>query len=270
MADFLKANFEIIIGALGLVASFIFRNRRIKRISWVSNNRNIVQDFSSKLDELTIVYRNQPVDTLSTAKVAIWNDGTEPLKGEDIVRANPPRIVLNGDAKILHAKLLDQNNDDSQMTTELAEDGKQLTLDWYYLDKNDGMVVQIIHTGANDRDIMLAGKLIGGKLNRRPIGAPPDPLGIGVPRLLREKVSGRKFTLAFLSYLMVGVIALGYEVLYEDLSRVDSALDWILIVFFAIGFLFYIRVAQFLLRSDVPETLDFYEPMTGRRSKRTD
>lgn len=262
MNDFIKVAMPYAIAAIiGFVTSLIFYlpTRKSKKLAWSILNTNLVQDFSSRLEGLEIRYDGDKVSNLSTAKIAVWNAGTETIRKDDIVSVNPPRLVAKQGVMFHRASLNDYNNDDSHF--EIGRPGElstrpftELPVNWHYLDPRKGAVIQIVHTGVSDQDVTLEGKIIGGKLVRKPAGVPPD--AIPGPTILTRRIGKRRSMILFFLWNLVSV---GGAVVasdqYMDLDRPTSPILFLLLVVLLVGTLGFVIS---LLRSNVPEDLDFY------------
>jgi hypothetical protein len=49
----------------------------------------LIKDFSKKLVNLEVLYSGSKVENLTVSKVALWNDGNETIRQEDIALSDP-------------------------------------------------------------------------------------------------------------------------------------------------------------------------------------
>ena len=82
----------------------------------------------------------------------------------DIKTANPLRISpTDASVRILDVKLLARNHASSEFVASLDPDRNATMLDFDYLDRNCGAVIQVIHTGTNASVVEVAGDIKGVK-----------------------------------------------------------------------------------------------------------
>ncbi len=258
MNDFIdQAKPYAIGGVISLIIGWILLlpTLRSKTLAWTMSSRNIVKDFSSELEGLEIRYRGEEVNNVSTAKVAVWNDGKETIRRDDIIEANPPRLTALGDVRFLYAALIDHNNDESEFAIDVSPDDKSVAIGWYYLDPRHGAVIQIVHTGVSDEDLTLEGKTIGGKIVRKPFGVPPDT--IPRPPLLERRIGKRRYILLVIvgNVFFVAVTMAQFHPLLD----LEGWFLWVAVVWTILGVLLLVILLRYLLRSDVPEDLSFYD-----------
>ncbi len=153
-----------LVGLLLTVASlafgFIFyrRSRRAKEPHWAIRSNNLVSSFTARFPQLEIRYGNDKVENLTVSKVLFWNHGTETIDSDDIAEADPVRIDVVDNVQILDVSLLVSN---SAPTRFAVTPDARLTFD--FLDKNQGGLLQVIHTGLSSGDITLKGTIKGAR-----------------------------------------------------------------------------------------------------------
>ena len=153
---------SLIVGVLSLVLAYVFYrlSGRTKEPRWAINSNNLISGFSKKLPNLDIKYSGKNVENLTISRLMFWNAGTETIDQTDIADADPVRIVPVGQTKILDVELLKANSEPSRFLISRAPDGAA-HLEFDFLDKDQGAVVQVIHTGTSSKDIVLTGTIKG-------------------------------------------------------------------------------------------------------------
>jgi len=147
---------------------FYYRGRKVKKAKTAIRSINLFKEAADKIDGLEITYSKTPVSNLTITKLAIWNDGNETINGNDIAPADPLLIKIKGDYIILETKLIYTKNESNVLALHEIENGKQIAVTLDYLDKNDGGVIQILHTGYSSSDIEFTGTIKGvGKINAK-------------------------------------------------------------------------------------------------------
>ncbi len=223
--------------AIILAVFFYIKSRRNKRPVYIKRSANIIQDFSSKLSDLIIKYKNETVINLTITKITFWNDGRETINNTDIAEADPIRILASSDTKILSAKVIYCSNPANRFCISDIEDGNSFKLSFDYIDKNEGGIVQIIHTGKSSQDINVKGIIKGAG----------NPVLRYVPTSVPSKFSNCMTAGIFLGFLGLSIF---FAIRYPRFSR----LYWIAAFFFGvitIGFIF----ALISERDSVPRML---------------
>jgi hypothetical protein len=157
-----------------LAILFYFKSKRKKSIKFCQKNDLLIRDFIQKVDGLNIEYLGNKIKTLSIAKIAIWNDGTETINGYDIPKHDNFFISIDNNHDILDVSIIQTTNKSNDIKVKLSEDKKEINIDFEYLDKKDGFVLQLFHTGIDIENINLNGsikgfgKIIKGKSQLKP------------------------------------------------------------------------------------------------------
>lgn len=152
-----------IVGLLGLILAciFYFRSKRDKEPHWAIQTVNLFTDYSGTVGGLEIQYAGEKVRDLSVSKLAFWNHGALTINSEDLVRTDPLRIETKGTARVLSTKLISNNNNASQPLLSAPPEKNCAFLNFDYLDRGQGFVVQIIHEGTSSSDLEVKGSIKG-------------------------------------------------------------------------------------------------------------
>jgi hypothetical protein len=111
-----------------------------------------------------MLYGGQPVKNLTVTKLLFWNAGRETITGADVARADPLGIHVS-DCEILDAKILRAKNPVNCFKLDWAGDPSFAELRFDYVDRDEGVVIQVLHTAKTGRDVRLVGTVMG-------VGAP--------------------------------------------------------------------------------------------------
>jgi len=167
MTNFFATNWlsivSIVTGAVTswIISWFYFRKGvRNKAISFTTNDISVIWPTNQgKDDSLKITYQGNEVPRVTSTTMAIWNSGTETIDGSDIVADDPLRLIAAEGVKILRVQVLEKTRDvivgDIPNISE-----KQANVRFRYLDANDGIAVEVLHTGGMDA-ISVAGAIKG-------------------------------------------------------------------------------------------------------------
>ena len=99
-----------VIGLLFAITSFVMLyKKKVPKFSMKSTN--IFSDYSGILPGLLIKYLENPVSNLTVTKVAFWNAGRQTIDGTDVAVADPLRVEVDVDFRILDARLIGTSSD---------------------------------------------------------------------------------------------------------------------------------------------------------------
>jgi hypothetical protein len=151
-----------------LMVVFYFKSRREKKTRFSINSTTLIESTKTALTDLEILYKNQKQERITVSKLAIWNAGSDPLRSDDIATAFPLAIEVAEGAEVLSADVVFTTDEANRFTlghVKQSIDGKKQTLipfSFEYLDKREGVVIQIVHTGEASHKISVTGKVISG------------------------------------------------------------------------------------------------------------
>jgi hypothetical protein len=134
----------------------------------------------------------------------MWNMGNTTLRREQIVTADPLRVVTSEGSQILEVRVLSRTRqvNDFKCSIRVSSAGNETECTFDYLDSGDGALLEIIHTG--DGTVHVTGTL-------REV--PKGVLAIAVPKSAQQRQQAHATRLgagaigAVLLLLGVGVIA---------------------------------------------------------------
>jgi hypothetical protein len=244
-----------------LVSYYFFRQaQKNKEPCWAVKSNNLIRDFGSNISKLEIVYDRQKIENLTISRVMFWNNGSETLERQHIVSANPLKILGINGAKIIDAEVLKQNNHHCNFSITKSNDQLCAYIDFDYLDKNHGAVLQIMHTGLSSRDITVEGSVKGvNKIYSKNIETVWLPL---TPKKFDRKFSPlmRRRISIFLNFsLSAIVLAMGFTILSRSTPRTPDYEKTILV--FQVIFMMTFLVARIVnvYKSTPPKGLEIFE-----------
>jgi hypothetical protein len=166
----------IILGVAGIVigaiVSYYFYKKsiRIKEPCFDIKSYNLIEGYVSTFEGLEVSYKDQKIENLTVAKVAFWNNGAETINKSDITSADPIRIVGVNGSVILNSKTISANNKANLLSSKLHRDKNAVYIGFDYLDRQQGGIFQVVHTGLRSEDIKIEGTIKGATdLKRRSI-----------------------------------------------------------------------------------------------------
>ena len=150
-----------IAGIIGLVTSIYFyhASQRYRELAYYLSpiKTSLV---SSQVSDLRVFYRDKEVTEVTSAQVAIWNRGNEPIHPEHVIDAitivtKPARPILKATIVRVTRPLIGFACDQTQL------DKGKISVSWKILEQGDGAVVQLIYAGSPTTDIVLKGAVEG-------------------------------------------------------------------------------------------------------------
>jgi hypothetical protein len=152
-----------LVGIIAIILAVIFfrRGQRTKKPTFYIRSSNLIADFSSKLAKLQILYSSKGIESLTVSKIAFWNDGAQTIDSRDVAQADPLRIVLKEGYEILDVSVISIKNEANRFDVVQLEEGSSVKISFDYLDKHEGGVIQLIHTGKGSSDIEVLGIVKG-------------------------------------------------------------------------------------------------------------
>ena len=147
-----------------------------KRPLYTVESFNLINDSSSEIDNLDIKYNFcssnkekctlESLDRLTITRVLFWNGGREKIDKTD-VDDNPITVKISNGNKILKTKLIHSSNKKANLRLNPLTN----TILFSFLDTGNGGVIEVVHTGASDEDIILEGyvedSLFNGEIRKK-------------------------------------------------------------------------------------------------------
>lgn len=115
---------------------------------------------------IDVQYDGISIPRLSKTQVIIWNNGESTIAGTDIVPRDPLRLQIGEDGRILAASVIKASREVIDFKVVDQDQPHEVLLTFDYMDANDGVVVEILHT-STDRKPRIRGTLRG--LPRGPV-----------------------------------------------------------------------------------------------------
>ncbi|MDR2965263.1 MAG: hypothetical protein LBU88_05765 [Treponema sp.] len=133
---------------IGIILTLIlyFKGKRKKSIKYYFEGDSLFEDFVEKINGLSIQFSGKQIKTLTVTKIVFWNSGTETINREDFPTNDTFYIKIEDEYEILDVSIIRYNNHANNIGIILSDDGKKISIDFEYLDTEDGFVIQIFHT----------------------------------------------------------------------------------------------------------------------------
>ncbi len=132
-----------------------------KRLVWAASSVNLVAKTVAVVKDLTVIHDGEPIPTLSLTRVAVWSAGTQTINNTDLDTADPLAITTTDGARILSTEVVGFSDPATAFDIGIEERRRKALIRFKFLDKMQGAVVQIAHTGASGRAVTVTGRIRG-------------------------------------------------------------------------------------------------------------
>ncbi|MDD5447112.1 MAG: hypothetical protein PHY36_04435 [Methanocellales archaeon] len=266
--QWLEANYwSIIVSAIISIPSLVvaiilyIKSKKVKLPHYSIRSTNIVRDLVSRLQHLQMLYSGQEIENLTATKIAFWNKGRDTINSQDIASADPLIISIKDGYKILDAKIIYTKNTANQFSVIPSDDRSYVKMHFDYLDKDDGAIIQILHTGKSSKDIEFCGKIKGSdKLTRvMPVESLPR-----YSESVGSYLSKSKRNLAFLAIILGTPLVMIFVSIPFFIIAAVSILFKIAVLIVVIILLIFWLMAGFmllfnLLKRRIPKGFEVFE-----------
>lgn len=132
-----------------LAIVFYLKTKEKKILTYCHRSSSLIRRKKRKFEKLSITYAGEQIDNLSVSRFTIWNSGNKTLNKDDIVATKEVTITALGENKILDAELILCSEETNKFSVAITDEHTVKVL-FDYIDKREGAVVQILHTGTHD------------------------------------------------------------------------------------------------------------------------
>lgn len=148
--------------AIITIGGFIlaYRSTPQKVLKYYIVNNELISNSKKKYSKLNITYKGENIKNLTVTKVVFWNNAYPTINSTDIAE---PISVIALDGKILDINILAGHHSSNNISISISSDYKA-TISFDYLDRKEGGVIQLVHTGNVLYGMILSGKIKSGKI----------------------------------------------------------------------------------------------------------
>lgn len=132
-----------------------------KSIRVVFKSNELITNNQSNISKVKILFNSKAIDKLTVTQLTFWNNALPTIYNTDIIEA-APLSIFSKNGKILEISVLKGENTPNRIKV-LPIDNTTAYLTFDYLDKHEGGIIQIIHTG-DSKSIDITRKIKGGKV----------------------------------------------------------------------------------------------------------
>ena len=263
--------------AIFTIASLIYAiyadvsNKKRQEFTSAKSNYQIIKKGASTVKKLNLLFDNKNIDDLTITKLAIWNCGNKEVRSNDMVSDKPLSIISTGEANILDAEILVQSDEDSKFKILISEP-KRISLDFEFVNQQEGIVVQIFHTGSSS-DLRIDGRIMGSRnsiknydssLKKEKNSKRKQRFTGNISKLLNKHSSifAHFFLILSLGFMTVfsflrfiNIIPQPQETGIITISGIDLDDDLFLVILLGLMTLFHVFLAYFLIREEYHFTI---------------
>lgn len=254
---------------IGFFISYYFyrKSLRQKEPLWAIRSNNIIKDSRQVIENLTVLYNNVSVDNLTISMLILWNDGDETINRQDIETINKLRINCTGESQILDARVIASNNSSSQFNVIKPESCKCAYISFEYLDKSQGAVIQVVHTGLSSDALVVVGDIKGVKKIRNVSEIPKLSNSFGFNKTITYTRIGSSLIFGGLALMAIGIKTIIYQSSMLELQASNASyrlsLWFALTISFGFGFIFF-YIGFKITEGKTPKGLEvFYDDYKG-------
>ena len=132
-----------------------------KELSYFHVSHAITRGGKNLIPAIKITYNDMEITNLTSTKLAIWNSGNRVVNRSDVVVGREVCIGAPDSVGILYVEIIAESDVTNKFELSNTSPNTQ-KISFEYIDKHEGVVLQIFHTGNHD-DISVDCKIKGGK-----------------------------------------------------------------------------------------------------------
>lgn len=148
-------------------------------------------------------------EKLYVTQIAIWNSGTKYINNVDFAQKLPLKVMGHEECKIKDCYLIYQNNEVNNLNLQLDEKENETIIDFDFLDKGDGCVINVVTEGNPDM-IKIDGFIKGGRKIQRSLST-------------FETFTHNKYLYNFIMNKYIGIIIIFYGIFMCPIAYLQSA-----------------------------------------------
>ncbi len=256
---------SLLLAMVGIVLAYYFyyKSNRYRAPVYAVRSINIIEDSISRINDLEIKYAGSNVKNLSIARVAFWNFGKETISSEDVASLSPVKITGSGLTSFLNVEIIYEKNSANNFMISPIIDPKdsnkhllnELKINFEYFDQNEGVVLQVFHTGKTGDEIKIEGTVKGS----RPIKKINKPIFSKIPSLSAyfEKLKRKHQKMIIATFLVVAPLFL-LAMEFFPKNNMDKYLFTRHIPVFFVSLLYW-SMAVSIMRKRVPDGFHVFD-----------
>lgn len=127
---------------------FYKRSTRKKEVFYTKVNVKIIQNYNKEIFDSVSKHKDKSVDSITVTRYLLWNNSSQAIRQNDIAPRDPLQFSVTSGCEILDAKIIyPKNPSNGFMLSDLKKTNNFTKLSFDFINKNEGVIIQIIHTG---------------------------------------------------------------------------------------------------------------------------
>lgn len=174
MSDHSLAVTGLVVGLVGVIsgilAAYYFYLKARERIDprYILRHEPLVDSSSGAMAEVSVRYRDAKVTNLNRCLLIIWNKGNRVITRASVAENDKIRLGLPDDATALGAGILWSSRAAIDLSSCVSNTGSTVSIDFAFLDADDGGVIEILYQGDPNASPTLMGSIMGAPKGIRP------------------------------------------------------------------------------------------------------
>lgn len=271
ITDYLNNNpwLNVIFLALALLSIIVsiilyIKSKKSRIPTYSVRSVNLIKENIKKIKSVEILYEGKKVENLTITKLALWNAGKETIDSKDVAQVNPIKIILKNGAKILDSEIIFQKNPSNNFTINIDRTTNEIHVIFDYFDLEEGVIIQMYHTGISSADIEITGTIKATNSIQRKristISRIPLPIPSSLSKKLLKNISRRTLKNTLGIALILSSILLSFLLLFSNESnRIEPTPLWGKIIILLFFFFTYGGAGILLLIRRIPKGFDAFE-----------
>lgn len=213
---------------MGLFFGFIFYKLSNKKPipSYQEHSLSIIKKNEiEQSDNIKILYDNKEVENLTKTQIVFWNNGSDTLKIENLVKDDPLLFEFSENSTMLSSKIIRYSRDINKATITTSSENKNIAhFNFDFFDENDGVLLEFIHTDTK----------LYPKFNGTFKGIPKGIQNFGQIYVAQKKCKGKlkcllnneRFQFIFMSVFGALLLIIGlYPKLLEKITTLNNSIN---------------------------------------------
>lgn len=157
---------------IGLLTSYYFYLKSRERIDprYFLQHKPLLGSSSGAMDEVSLLFKGEEITNLNCCVLVIWNRGFRTLPKSAVVDSDRVRVCLPEKSKALGVGVAKSSRPAIGLTASIDESRAAVIVDFDFLDKDDGGVIEILYQGDPDLKPTLAGSIRGAPQGIKSLG----------------------------------------------------------------------------------------------------
>lgn len=141
------------LAVLSIVVSIIsyLRSKKEKKPLYNMKHFDLVRGHLKKLDGVRISFHGEDVKDLTLTRLAFWNKGRDTIDKKDIAQADPLRVTVPRESRILEVNIDYVHNPVNDIKCVISDDRTSVFITFDYLHTLEGCVLTIYHTATGSQ-----------------------------------------------------------------------------------------------------------------------